>query len=157
MSKPAMFIGLGAGGTALSLGGAYMLGAFDSDKNIEIPISLQEFQKDDGKNVVSHYFPDVEWGSDKEGEEWSKDKPKSDFLTQDTSAKEKGGLWVNWEKFKCSPDESGKYWGRIRWLLTFVKKDKGLILYVSAKPSSDTDSKLSVEGIVYALEKGEGN
>lgn len=95
MSKAAAITGLGAGGTALSLGGAYMLGAFDSDKNIYIPVSLQEFQKDDGKRVVSHYFPDVEWGSGKEGEEWSKNKPQTDFLTKDTSATGEGRLVVN--------------------------------------------------------------
>lgn len=95
MSKAAAITGLGAGGTALSLGGAYMLGAFDSDKNLEIPISLQEFQKDDGKKAVSYYFSDVEWGSGKEGEEWSKDKPQADFLTKDTSATGEGRLLVN--------------------------------------------------------------
>lgn len=155
MSKAASIVGLGVGGTALSLGGAYMLGAFDSDLHLNIPISLEEFKKEKGKEIFSDYFPDVVWDFKTEGESWAKDKPKTDFLGT-TSTDAKSRLVVNWEKFKCASegDNNSKKSGRIRWLWTFVNGHKGLVLYASAESATSADSKLDIKGVIYVLEKG---
>lgn len=61
MGKLAVLLTLGVAGSVVSVGGAYMLGAFGSGhKNIDIPVSLQDFVVGEGgRNIISGHFPGV--------------------------------------------------------------------------------------------------
>lgn len=62
MSKASTILGLGAAGTILSTGTAYMFGAFDSDKNLEVPLLLSDFTKPTGQKIIDGYFPGLSLG-----------------------------------------------------------------------------------------------
>lgn len=62
MSKTSTIVGLGTAGTIISAGGAYMFGAFDSDKNLEVPLLLSDFTTPKGQKIIDGYFPGLSLG-----------------------------------------------------------------------------------------------
>lgn len=179
MGKLSTITGVGAAATTLS-GGAFGICHIcanardyplkvDKDlprrlenwSHVDLPHTFDGFEKDlrwnyknDSKDCISYLFPKLNFSSIGSVIDATNKVDASTFITE----QDKQGsscLSINGSKTVFLIDNDVRQWrGSFRWLWSFVRGDKGFIVFMVISPST-SEKEFSLSGVFYLLAKNE--